>query len=200
MIGFPRDISPELNILTSKENAAPAGDSPKQVERFYEEWGYAERAWYVEGQQGISGMVRALFWPTPGTVEVAGYDRLWASRTPQPPADLFVFTLSGEGLVALRRHLLSTLEHTNPIASIGRSDFYPSRRAYHLFHHCHHYVARALREAGLPVSPFWAITRSTLAMQLRRAQRVAEESRQSRVEMNNVSYSSLNGILILETE
>jgi hypothetical protein len=30
----------------------------------FEEWGYAERAWYVEGKAAIGGIFRLLFWPT----------------------------------------------------------------------------------------------------------------------------------------
>lgn len=74
----------------------------------------------------------------------------------------------------LRRHLLSTLAAAEPIATVDRSEFYRSLRDYHVFHHCHHYVARALQEAGLPVSPFWAMNRTLLALQLGRAKRLAE--------------------------
>src|SRR5207245_973936 len=34
----------------------------------FEEWGYAEQAWYLEGRQGITGARRALLWPSPGLV------------------------------------------------------------------------------------------------------------------------------------
>lgn len=30
----------------------------------YEEWGYAERAWFLEKRQGFIGVLRALFLPT----------------------------------------------------------------------------------------------------------------------------------------
>ena len=56
------------------------------------------------------------------------------------------------------------------IASTNGSIFYSAARSYHLFHTCHQYAAEALREAGLPVSPFWALGRSSLAWQLRRAE------------------------------
>lgn len=138
----------------------------------YEEWGYAERAWYLEGRQGLGGIVRALFWPSDGVVEVGRYDQVWADRTPQPPAELFVFHVPDAAYRQLRRHLHGTISHRTPIASIGRSVFYPSTRSYHLFHTCHHYAAYALREAGLPISPLWAFNRTTLAWQLRRMARL----------------------------
>lgn len=133
----------------------------------FEEWGYAERACYIEGRQGIMGVLRSLFWPTEGVVEVTRSKDLWAHRTPQPPAELFTLALSYEGFQRLRRYLLRTKEST-VLAHIGSSRFYRATRAYHIFHHCYHYAARALREAGLPISPFWAITRAGLAWQLHR--------------------------------
>ena len=140
----------------------------------FEEWGYAERAWYLEGRQGLTGVMRALFWPTEGVVEVGHHERLWAARTRQPPSELFVFSLSAEGSQRLHRHLRTTIAKDESVATVGGSQFYPARRSYHLFHTCHQYAAHALQEAGLPVSAFWAFNRSSLAMQLRRAVRMAE--------------------------
>lgn len=135
----------------------------------YEEWGYAERAWYLEGRQGIGGIVRALFWPSEGVVEVGHYHQVWANRTPQPPAELFTFFVSDEAYHRLKRHLRGTISEETPLASIDQSVFYPATQSYHLFHTCHQYAALALREAGLPLSPFWAFTRTSLAWQLKRA-------------------------------
>jgi hypothetical protein len=170
MIGFPGNTGIEPAMTISEERSRQDITHAE-----YEEWGYAERQWYVEGQQGSTGKLRALFWPTPGVVEVARYDRLWSERTPQPPADVFLFHVSAEGFARLRRYLLSTLASDEHIARIERSVFFPARRDYHLFHHCHHYVANALKAAGLPVSPFWATSRTLLSQQLVRAKRLAQE-------------------------
>ncbi|HZC80657.1 MAG TPA: DUF2459 domain-containing protein, partial [Nitrospiraceae bacterium] len=59
--------------------------------------------------------------------------------------------------------------------------FYRSKRPYHLFHQCHQYAAEALRKAGLPLSAWWAFSRTSFAMQLRRAVRMADEAAASRV-------------------
>jgi len=159
MIAFPLAPQPEAH-----RDARPA----------FEEWGYAERGWYLEGRQGVSGVFRALFWPSDGVVEVTVSDRIWAQRTPQPPADVFVFQLSETGYQRLRRHLAATIAASEPVAIIETSRFYAARDPYHLFHQCHQYAARALREGGLPVSPVWALTRTSFAMQLRRASQILE--------------------------
>lgn len=168
-------IAYSLEVLSETQPAPAAG----QRLAAFEEWGYAELAWYVEERRGVAGVLRALFWPTAGTVEIGRYDRVWAFRTPQPPADLFVFHLGRESFLRLHRHLRSTIAEQEALARRNGSSFYLSSQSYHLFHHCHHYVARALQEAGLPVSPFWAVTRATLAWQLKRATRLARQYAES---------------------
>jgi hypothetical protein len=163
VIGFQKEKS-ESSVLNPQSSQ-------------YEEWGYAEREWYVEGRQGPSGVLRALFWPSAGVVEVGRYDRLWASRTPQPPAELFMFRLSDEGWTRLRGHLQTTIATREAIRVVNQSIFYSSSRSYHVFHQCHHYVAWALQEAGLPISPHLAFSRGSLVWQLKRAVRLASEER-----------------------
>lgn len=134
----------------------------------FEEWGYAEQAWYLEGRQGFTGALRALLWPTAAVVEVTVSDRLWAERTPQPPADVFVLHIGEGGYRRLRDHLASTIAAPEPVAVLDGSRFYRARRAYHLLHQCHHYAARALVAAGLPLAGASAFTRSAFAAQLQR--------------------------------
>jgi hypothetical protein len=160
MLAFP------VHSLNALENS----------EQEYEEWGYAERAWYVEGEQGISGMIRALFWPTDGVVEVGRHPTIWAERTPQPPAEVFVFHLEKEQYRQLRLFLESTLLSRTALAGFGGSDFYPSVRSYHLFHTCHQYAARALQAAGLPLTPAFAFNRTSLGWQLRRLPQKLDDS------------------------
>lgn len=144
------------------------GDAPAGAR--FEEWGYAERGWYVEGRQGIGGVFRAMFSSSPGVVEVALADRLWAERTPDPPADTFAFSLSEAGHQRLREHLRDTIAAGSPVTVVGTSRFHAARDDYYLFHTCHQYTAAALRAAGLPLTPALAVSRSTFAAQLRRAE------------------------------
>ncbi len=162
----------------------------RPTEQKYEEWGYAEEAWYLEGRQGISGILRALFWPSAGVVEIGHYDQVWSERTPQPPAEKFTFHLTDEGFARLRDFLRSTIAAPTPIVEAGGSRFFPGSPSYHVFHQCHHYSARALREAGLPVSVFWALTRRMFSAQLRRAEGMAAEGEEASQERGSpASYS-----------
>ena len=159
MIAFP--------LSTRDESTAEAS-----LRARFEEWGYAERGWYLEGRQGLSGVLRAMLWPSPGIVEVVLADRLWAERTPDPPAETVRFEITEVGHSRLRGHLRSTLAAAEPMAVEGASRFYAARADYHLFHTCHQYAALALREAGLPLSPELAFSRGSLLAQLRRASRM----------------------------
>ena len=136
--------------------------------RVYEEWGYAERAWYLEKRQGVTGVFRALLWPTEGVVEVGMYESIWAERTQKPPVEAFRFQISKAGYLSLRSYLQSTIASEEPVGIVGNSRFCVARSPYHLFHHCHHYTAKGLREAGLPISMMGALTRGGFARQLRR--------------------------------
>ncbi len=179
MIAFPLSKEQTASSEQRKGQASLSeSSSPPSPQRsdmgspLFEEWGYAERAWYLEDRRGLTGILRALFWPTEGVVEIGQYERVWADRTPQPPSERFVFRVSDEGFRRLRRHLRATISSDEPVASLSRSAFYPAIRSYLVFHTCHQYAASALREAGLPISAFWAFNRTSLAWQLRRTAHV----------------------------
>lgn len=164
-----------IESLHCGEGGNPSAISHQPSATGFKEWGYAERAWYLEDRRGLSGILRALLWPTEGVVEAGRYDRVWAQRTQQPPSELFVFRLIDEGNWRLRRHLQTTITSLETVARSGRAAFYPGARAYHLFHTCHQYAAHALRAGGLPISAFLAFNRTSLAWQLRRTARISEQ-------------------------
>ena len=162
IIGFPQ----KNERLVPENRFTLGGVISGNNHSYFEEWGFAERAWYLEDQQGLGGIFRSLFWPTEGVVEIGQYTKLWATRTPQPPVDLFLFRVSEQGLRRVQQYLAETISTEGPIYEVGKSRFYVAKDSYHLFHHCHFYIARALQEAGLPISPSFSISRSILAWQL----------------------------------
>jgi hypothetical protein len=176
MIGFPQ----KHERMVSENHLTPGAVASEADFSYFEEWGFAERAWYLEGQQGMGGVLLALFWPTEGVVEVGQYAGLWATRTPQPPVDLFLFRVSKQGLHRVQQYLASTIATEVPISVMGKSRFYVAKDTYHLFHHCHFYLARALQAAGLPISPSFSISRSSLAWQL---EQVVERAKDKTIAM-----------------
>jgi hypothetical protein len=150
------------------DHGVTGADGAPGERRVYEEWGYAERAWYLEKRQGFTGVLRALLWPTEGVVEVGIQESIWAERTQKPPVEAFRFQISEAGYLSLRSYLRATIASEEPVGIVGNSRFCVARSSYHLFHHCHHYTAKGLREAGLPISMSGALTRGGFAKQLRR--------------------------------
>jgi Protein of unknown function (DUF2459) len=193
VIALPVDHTDQSESGSVAAVFSPVTHHASRVTPLFEEWGYAERAWYLEGRQGLTGMLRALLWPTDGVVEVARSLDVWAIRTPNPPADLFQFRLSQAGFERLRNHLQSTIADHEPIRSAGASRFYRAGRSYHVFHQCHQYAAHALQRAGLSVSSIASFTRTTFAWQLQRAVQQAgndQVARHRRVDSKDTSRQS----------
>ena len=99
----------------------------------YEEWGYAEQAWYLEQRMGLGGVLQALFWESSGVVEVGLHEQLWSQRTPQPPAEQFTFRLSENSYVRLSHYLEASKADGAPILKVGGSEFYRATDSYHFF-------------------------------------------------------------------
>ena len=150
------------------DHGVTGADGAPGERRVYEEWGYAERAWYLEKRQGFTGVLRALLWPTEGVVEVGIQESIWAERTQKPPVEAFRFQISEAGYLSLRSYLRATIASEEPVGIVGNSRFCVALPSYHLFHHCHHYTAKGLREAGLPIPMWGALNRYIFAKQLRR--------------------------------
>ena len=165
MIALPAEAP--MAYVSGDHGVAGTGHAPGEP-RVYEEWGYAERAWFLEKRQGFTGVLRALFWPTEGVVEVGIHQSTWAERTQKPPVEAFRFEISRAGYLNLRSYLRATIASEEPVGVVGNSRFCVARSSYHLFHHCHHYTAKGLREAGLPIPIWGALNRYIFAKQLRR--------------------------------
>ncbi|HKB15737.1 MAG TPA: hypothetical protein VKF62_06715 [Planctomycetota bacterium] len=136
----------------------------------FREWGYAEKSWCLENKRGLSGAIRALFWPT---ASVLGCDErdspLWARRAGEE-VERWSFVVSRRGLEKMRAYYES--ERGPPLPHFpGWSE---GTHAYHLFHHCHHVTAGALRAAGLPITPWWCLTGGLIRIQLDRIRRFHE--------------------------
>jgi hypothetical protein len=164
MIALP--VEAPRSYVSGDHGVARKDDAPGEP-RAYEEWGYAERAWFLEKRQGFTGVLRALFWPTEGVVEVGIHQSTWAERAQKPPVEAFRFEISRAGYLNLRSYLRATIASDEPVGVVGNSRFCVARSSYHLFHHCHHYTAKGLREAGLPISIWGALNRYIFAKQLR---------------------------------
>jgi hypothetical protein len=150
--------------------------APHEGSAGFREYGFAEKAWYLEGRQGIQGAIRALFWPTDSVVEVKKLAEADFKPDPEREMRIWRFVITEEGRDAMMRFLQSWYDPAKVIEVTDDAEYYSGRYAYHLFRGCHHYTARALRAAGLPIRPWWAFSRSLIAVQLDWAQRLQTEA------------------------
>jgi uncharacterized protein (TIGR02117 family) len=134
-------------------------------------WGDGD---FYPAATGTSGLaLKAAFFSDSSALHVTGFD--------QPVVDFFVgsqlveIELSPRGFDALTRFIHEAYAHAadgKPItvapAAYGRGAFYLARGRYHLLTNSNTWTARALRAAGCPVTPAWALTAGNVLWQARR--------------------------------
>ena len=144
----------------------------------YLELGWGDREYYMREDPGIWLGLRALFWPTDSAIHaVAVRD---AIEREFPASEIVELRVSEAGFRRLVEFVAAS--HARDAAGdwivLGpgqrpdRSRFYASGRRFHLFETCNTWVARALREAGVPINPRAAITAGSLMRQVRGTRRV----------------------------
>ena len=139
----------------------------------YLEVGWGDRTYYPAPDPSVWLGLRALLWPTAGVLHMVAFsgpvERYFTSAeivaleiTPQGFAKLFAAVSASHELDAAGRPI--------PLGPglYGRSRFYASNEAFHLFATCNVWVAGILREAGVPVSPTLSQTSGALFAQLHR--------------------------------
>ena len=124
----------------------------------FEEWGFANKSWYVDGKQGMLNAPRTLLLPNLGVVEVSLETEVLAVRSGQRPAHAWTFDLSDTQLANLRAFLVGSITSDVPYRVDDNRTWYLARRSYHLFHTCHHWVMAALAAAGFSTSDIPALT------------------------------------------
>ncbi|MGF1500357.1 MAG: DUF2459 domain-containing protein [Paracoccaceae bacterium] len=136
-------------------------------------WGDADfyRATRTPADLELGLTVRALFWPTPSTLQVVP---LW-----QRPSEAFARSprvalgLSEAGFRRLADRLGRdlTLRGGRPVylgpSLYGPGAFLAAEPSYHAFRTCNQWVAGLLRAAGVPSSWFWSATSAGLIAELR---------------------------------
>jgi len=182
----PPEGSPSHRVVVSVDSwhsvvgIYPRAAAGREGTADLEEWSYAERQYYLEGNSAFSGSMRAVFWPSAGVVQVHRGGPPYSERAPQLPVQQWTFQLGDEGFQRLLEWLHASRASAEPISAQAGSLWYEASSSYHGFHQCHHWTANALRAAGLPVWSFYAFTRRGLETQLDRCAEIARESSPAR--------------------
>lgn len=165
IIVFADGLHSEIGIWPKDD---PEGKHPDRLVS----WSYGEKKYYLERKTGVRGKLRAMLIPTEGVVRVHGVG--WRFRDSQSlPEETWTFYVSRQGHNRLLAHVRAERASTTAVSSTKNSEWYPAKRSYHAFHNCHHWTARALREAGLPIWFTHSFFRWSLERQLDRAERMS---------------------------
>lgn len=150
-------------------------DSPLLPQRRYLEFGWGDAHYYPHPDPGFAEMIRAALLPGPSVMHVVGIDghpaQVFAG------AELIELQLSPAGLERLGAFLRDTLYVDSDGALHRLGDglyadgiFLAARGRYHLPRTSNTWTARALRAAGLPITPAYALTRANVMWQAGRLQ------------------------------
>lgn len=139
----------------------------------YLEVGWGDADFYQAREPGIWAALRAAVASRASVIHMVGLpmrpEAIFAVR------DVVELRLSRSGFEALVRFVDAGFDREGrPRAPVlgsglyGTSAFYPARGRYHLLHTCNTWIARALRAAGVPITPVYAMTAGNLMWQVRR--------------------------------
>ena len=138
----------------------------------YVEVGWGDRDFY-QAEEPTSGLaLKAAVWTTSSVLYVAGF-----SHPPDrflQPGDVEEVRLSARGLDELgafigKAHARDDRGRAIPLGPgpAPNSRFYLARGRYSLLNTCNNWVARALRAAGCPITPLYAVTARNVMFQVR---------------------------------
>lgn len=137
----------------------------------YVEVGWGERDFYMTSDPRWWLAVEAVLVPNESVLHVAWLDAPVGERF---GSEILEIRLAPEGMERLSRHIAGSFARTAGGGGVelgtglyGDGRFYLSRERYHAFSTCNVWVARALREAGCPISPAFALTADEVLARVR---------------------------------
>ena len=147
--------------IVIKRTDIPAGIWPQHNEfpgAEYLEVGWGDKDYYMTPNPGLGITLKAGFLPTASVLHIVGFHGPVTDYFPR--SKVIRIDLSEAGFRRLCHYLENSyaLDETDLSQPLGPSlygdgKFYLSRETYHAFNTCNAWTARALREAGCPITP-----------------------------------------------
>ena len=145
----------------------------------YLEVGWGDMDYYQTADPHMGLILKAALLPTASVLHIVGFNGSVPAYFPY--SEIIRIELSSAGFEHLSRTIAASFatDEAGNTTSLGpglygNSRFYLSRETYHLFNTCNVWTARALRAAGLPITPVRAITTEDLMSQARKFGRVVQ--------------------------
>ncbi len=152
------------------------GDFPESE---YLEVGWGDREYYQARDTTVWMAFRAAFWPSESVLHIEGFSGPLEQYF--PVAEIVEITLSLQGFEKLCAFIQDAYARDESGKAIplgpgiyGDSRFYLARGKFHLLRTCNVWIAQAIRSAGFPITPMYAITARNVMYQTKKSGRVAQ--------------------------
>ena len=139
----------------------------------YLEVGWGDMDYYQTADPHMGLILKAALLPTASVLHIVGFNGSVPAYFPY--SEIIRIELSSAGFEHLSRTIAASFatDEAGNTTSLGpglygNSRFYLSRETYHLFNTCNVWTARALRAAGLPITPATATRVENLMSQARK--------------------------------
>jgi len=151
----------------------------RDVEGFdYVEVGWGDRDYYQAAEPTVWITLKAAFWPTPSVLHVTWF--IPPVRQYFPGSEVIDITLSQGGFERLVTFIHESYARDGGGRAIRlgpglyeHSRFYSARRTFHLLRTCNVWTAKAIRSAGCPITPLYAVTARNVMYQAKKCRKVA---------------------------
>jgi uncharacterized protein (TIGR02117 family) len=151
----------------------PADLWPENVDFPYAEFlevGWGDKQYYQTPDAHLGTTLRAALWPTSSVLHIVGFNG--AVTAYYSSSEIIEIKLGEPGFELLSRYIAASFARNGSGQALplgrglyGNSRFYLSRESYHLLNTCNVWTARALRAAGVPITPSFSITVEQLMAQ-----------------------------------
>lgn len=148
--------------------------SPHYPDGRWLEFGWGDADYYPHPDPGLGVLLKAALLPTGTVMHIVAFNQPPPQRFPQ--SHTVPLQLSKSGMNELAKFLATHMRTDDQGQAIyqqaglyGESAFFAARRAYILPYTSNLWSARALRSAGLPITPIYAVTQSNLIWQAEKA-------------------------------
>ncbi|MFQ5830981.1 MAG: DUF2459 domain-containing protein [Candidatus Methylomirabilia bacterium] len=137
----------------------------------YVEVGWGDRDFY-RAPEATSGLaLKAVFWPTSSVLHIVGFDDPVGRAL--RGSDIIAINVSDRGHKELSTFIQDAYarDESGRAIPLGpgqhkNSRFYLASEKYYLLKTCNNWTARALRSAGVPITPLYAVTAGNVMYQV----------------------------------
>ncbi len=146
------------------------------VRRFYDEYEYLELSWgdedfFKSNEFKVAIFLKAALLPSASVMHVVGFNGQVMDYFPN--SDVIRLSLSDRNFLLLCEFISNSfdygqqgeMENLGP-GLYGNSHFYPAHEKYYLPKTCNVWTAKALQQAGYPISPYMLMRAKSLLKQM----------------------------------